>query len=81
MDSLEGSPRPLLDPNTWSKDGTVALAGVVPSEDGKHLAYGVAEAGSDWTTWRVLDIQSAKRIEEITDDWAFLVKNLGMKLP
>jgi prolyl oligopeptidase len=22
-----------------------------------------------------------KRIEEITDDWAFLVKNLGMKLP
>jgi len=60
MDSLEGTPRPLLDPNTWSKDGTVALAGVVPSEDGKHLSYGVAEAGSDWTTWRVLDIPTGK---------------------
>jgi len=60
MDSLEGKPRPLLDPNTWSKDGTIALAGVAPSDDGKHLAYGVAEAGSDWTTWRVLGIPSGK---------------------
>jgi prolyl oligopeptidase len=60
MESLEGSPRALIDPNAWSKDGTIALAGVVPSEDGKCLAYGVAEAGSDWTTWRVLEIRSGK---------------------
>ncbi len=60
MDSLEGVPRVLIDPNTWSKDGAVALSGLAPSEDGKHLAYGVAEAGSDWTTWRVLDIASGK---------------------
>jgi len=64
MDSLEGEPRVLIDPNTWSKDGTIALSGVVPSEDGKYLAYGVAEAGSDWTTWRVLDIASGKPIAD-----------------
>jgi prolyl oligopeptidase len=64
MDSLEGEPRVLIDPNTWSKDGTIALSGVVPSEDGKYLAYGVAEAGSDWTTWRVLDIVSGKPIAD-----------------
>ena len=27
MDSLDGRPRILLDPNTWSKDGTIALGG------------------------------------------------------
>jgi prolyl oligopeptidase len=60
LDRLDGEPRPLLDPNTWSKDGTVALAGEVPSDDGKYLAYGVAEAGSDWRTWKVLDVASGK---------------------
>jgi prolyl oligopeptidase len=40
-------PRVLLDPNTWTRDGTAALAGMSFSEDGKYLAYGVAESGSD----------------------------------
>jgi prolyl oligopeptidase len=54
-DSLDGQPRVLLDPNTWSKDGTVALAGLSFSEDGKYLAYARSEAGSDWATWHVMD--------------------------
>ncbi len=64
MDSLDGEARVLIDPNTWSPDGTIALSGVVPSEDGKYLAYGVAEAGSDWTTWRVLEIASQKPLPD-----------------
>src|SRR3954452_9431968 len=40
VDRLEGSPRLLLDPNTLSADGTVALTNWVPSEHGKLLAYG-----------------------------------------
>ncbi len=47
-DSLDAEPRVLLDPNTLSTDGTVALAGMAVSEDGKLLAYGLAAAGSDW---------------------------------
>ena len=43
MDTLGGEPRMLLDPNRWSKDGTVALAGTSYSDDGKYLAYGAAE--------------------------------------
>src|SRR5262245_47674381 len=46
----------LFDPNTWSKDGTVALAGTSFSDDGKYCAYALAEAGSDWRTWKVRDI-------------------------
>ncbi|QQR73751.1 MAG: S9 family peptidase [Holophagales bacterium] len=58
QESLAEPPRLLLDPNSWSKDGTVALVGFAPSRDGRFLAYGVAEAGSDWTTFRVLDVDS-----------------------
>jgi prolyl oligopeptidase len=45
--TLEGEPRVLLDPNTLSADGTVALSGSAVSEDGNYLAYGLATAGSD----------------------------------
>jgi prolyl oligopeptidase len=59
--TLTEAPRVLLDPNSLSKDGTVALAGVAVSEDGKYLAYGLAEAGSDWNTWKV------RRVEDGVD--------------
>ncbi len=62
--SLSDTPRVLLDPNGWSKDGTVALSGTSPSEDGRYLAYGKAEAGSDWVTWRVMDIESGKDLAD-----------------
>jgi prolyl oligopeptidase len=54
--SLGAPPTVALDPNTLSKDGTVALSGLAPSRDGKLLAYGIAGAGSDWQAWRVRDL-------------------------
>ena len=54
----------LLDPNLLSQDGTVALSGYVPSDDGKYLAYGVAESGSDWNVWRIRDVVTAKDLPE-----------------
>ena len=51
-------------PNKWSKDGTVALGGLDVSDDGKYLAYGVAEAGSDWQTWKVLDVATGKPLAD-----------------
>jgi prolyl oligopeptidase len=47
-DSYDGAGRVLLDPNTWTKDGTIALADYAPSPDGQLLAYARSEAGSDW---------------------------------
>jgi prolyl oligopeptidase len=64
MDKLDGPSRSLLDPNKWSKDGTVAVAGLSFSDDGKYLAYGVAEAGSDWHTWRVVAVDTGKRLDD-----------------
>jgi prolyl oligopeptidase len=64
LDSLDGEPRVLIDPNKWSKDGTVALSGMEVSDDGKYLAYGVADAGSDWNTWRVMDVATGKLLPD-----------------
>jgi len=55
-EGLGGTPRVLLDPNTLSKDGTVALSGMRLSDDGRYLAYAVADGGSDWNIWRVRDV-------------------------
>ena len=64
QDTLDATPRLLLDPNTLTKDGTVALAGFVPSDDAKYAAYGLADAGSDWNTWKVLDIATGKTLAD-----------------
>ncbi len=56
MPTLDDEPRVLIDPNTWSEDGTVALGGLSVSDAGRYLAYSIAEAGSDWKTWRVMDL-------------------------
>ena len=64
IDTLTSEPRVLIDPNSWSKDGTVALAATSFSDDGKYLAYSVAEAGSDWNIWRVLETESGRLLTD-----------------
>jgi prolyl oligopeptidase len=64
LDSLDAEPRVLIDPNQWSKDGTIALAGTAFSEDGRYVAYGVQDAGSDWRTWRVMEVASGRVLED-----------------
>jgi prolyl oligopeptidase len=64
QDTLDDEPRVFMDPNTWSKDGTVALSGTQFSEDGRYVAYGVQEAGSDWRKWKIRDIDSSKDLDD-----------------
>lgn len=64
IDSWEGEPRPLLDPNQLSEDGTVALSGISISEDGNLIAYGLSASGSDWQEWKVMDINTGKPLED-----------------
>ncbi len=59
-EGLDGTPRVLLDPNTLSDDGTVALAGYAMSEDGTRMAYGLSQAGSDWTEWHVKNVDTGE---------------------
>jgi prolyl oligopeptidase len=54
--ALDAEPQVLLDPNSLSPDGTVALSGLAISEDGSQIAYGLSSAGSDWQEWRVRSV-------------------------
>jgi prolyl oligopeptidase len=56
MGSPEDQGRVLLDPNVLSEEGTVALSGLVVTDDGSLVAYATSGAGSDWMTWRVRDV-------------------------
>ncbi len=58
LDALLSTPTRLLDPNRLSADGTVAMTAARVSPDGRLLAYAVSEAGSDWRTIRVREVES-----------------------
>ena len=64
QDTLEGAPRVLLDPNTWSEDGTIALAGTSFSPDGRYVAYSRSSGGSDWQEWFVRDVAAGEDLPD-----------------
>ena len=47
QETLEGEPRVVINPNSMSEDGTVAVTNTAVSEDGALLAYTVSRSGSD----------------------------------
>jgi prolyl oligopeptidase len=63
--AIDGQPTLLLDPNTLSADGTVALSGIAVSKDGKMMAYSLSTSGSDWQEWKVRDVSTGK---DLSDD-------------
>ncbi len=64
LESLESEPKVLIDPNQWSTDGTVALGEMEFSHDGKRMAYGIQDAGSDWRTWHVMDVETGEKLSD-----------------
>jgi prolyl oligopeptidase len=64
---LDAEPELLIDPNTWSEDGTVALASYFPSPDGSHLAYLVQDGGSDWRVGKVINADTGEELEDRLD--------------
>jgi prolyl oligopeptidase len=62
--TLTDPPRVVIDPNTWSKDGTIALAELEVSPDGRYAAYSIQDGGTDWRIWRVLEIATGKLLDD-----------------
>lgn len=57
----EGAQTVLLNPNTFSADGTSSLSVFSVSNDHKYAAYGVSKAGSDWNEFYVIDLPSGTK--------------------
>ena len=63
--ALSATPEVLLDPNTLSADGTVALSGLNFSDDGRYLAYSTSASGSDWMEWKVREVATGRDLSDL----------------
>ncbi|TVQ08591.1 MAG: S9 family peptidase [Balneolaceae bacterium] len=63
LESMDDEPRVLLDPNTFSEDGTVSLASVAISKNARYLMYGKSDGGSDWREFFVRDIETGEDLD------------------
>ena len=64
QDGRTAPPRLLLDPNTLSADGTVALSATEASDDGHYLAYSISTSGSDWQELHVRDVNTGRDLPD-----------------
>lgn len=61
---LNGNAEILLDPNSLSKDGTVALQATAFSKNQRYFAYSVSASGSDWQEIYIMDFTNRKLLAE-----------------
>jgi prolyl oligopeptidase len=57
----------LLDPNTFSEDGTVAISGISITDDGLLAAYSITDAGSDWVKWHVRNVTTGEDLPDVVE--------------
>ncbi|MEO6760422.1 MAG: prolyl oligopeptidase family serine peptidase, partial [Saprospiraceae bacterium] len=69
QDDLNAAPRMVLDPNTFSTDGTASLGEYDFSQEGRYLAYTISKGGSDWRTIVVKDLQTGEMLPDQLE-WA-----------
>lgn len=61
---LDAEPEMFIDPNTFSEDGSISLAGIFPSKDHKYCGYGIQKGGSDWVEFFVRDIVTGEDLDD-----------------
>lgn len=64
QEGLHGTPRVLIDPNSLSPDGTVALTNTSVSDDAKLLGYAISRSGSDRQEIYIRDIDTGRDFPE-----------------
>ncbi len=61
---MDGKADVFLDPNKFSPDGTSVLSAFSLSKDGKHVAYGISQGGSDWVSLSVMEVDSRNKLSD-----------------
>jgi prolyl oligopeptidase len=67
----DATPEVYLDPNSFSKDGTIGLSDVSFTKDGSLTAHQITEGGSDWRKVIVMDVNKKTIIEDTLKDVKF----------
>ncbi len=62
--ALDAEPKVVINPNTLSADGTVAVTTTAVSWDGSHLAYGLSSSGSDEQEVKIRNIDTGRDYAE-----------------
>ncbi len=62
--TLTDQPQVLLDPNTFSADGTTSLNAISVSKNGRYMAYSTSKAGSDWQQINILDLETRQNLAD-----------------
>ena len=63
-DCEECKARVLIDPNIFSDDGTISLSGISVSNNASHAAFAISDGGSDWRTWKIINIDTGEVLED-----------------
>ncbi len=63
-EDLDKEAKVVLDPNKFSEDGSVSLAGFSVSNDGKYMAYSISRGGSDWREVLIKDLEKDKKLDD-----------------
>jgi prolyl oligopeptidase len=63
-EGVGGTDRVAVDPNALSQAGTTALDWYYPSEDGKLLAYGLSENGSEESVLHLMELDTGERLPD-----------------
>ena len=61
---LAGAPTMVIDPNTFSKEGTTRLTTFTLNKTGTYAVVGLSEGGSDWQTYKVMNMAT---LQYLTD--------------
>lgn len=65
LDALQAGGRLVIDPNTL--EGAASISSVTVSRDGRLLAYGRSEGGSDWVHFVVIDLDTLEPLADEAD--------------
>jgi prolyl oligopeptidase len=63
-EGVEGADRVAVDPNALNEAGTTALDWYFPSKDGRLLAYGLSENGSEESVLHVMELDSGRLLPD-----------------
>ena len=61
---LRAGGRVLVDPNTFSEDGTSAMSTFTVARTSGYAAYGRSDGGSDWATFHLLDLATGAPVAD-----------------